>query len=707
MEIDLSRFRAAFFEEAGEHLENMEAGLLLLEASGGDQETLNTIFRAAHSIKGAGSTFGMDQVARFTHVLENLLDRMREGEIKPERDLCGLLLKATDVLSGLIQAERTQGTGPADVETVYGALQQYSSTAKPSDSRPVEVTAEPAGNRSFHVRFAPSKSFFHFGQNPLFLIDELQKLAKECQTKADVSRIPPLSQLDPEACYLAWEMLLKSEHPEQALHDVFMFVDGDSVPTIRGMDSISPADLGLSRPAEPAAGEPDVGVTVGPSAAGQSSGSQAVSPAATQSVSETVRVDRDRLDNMINQIGELVIGTSMVEQDWMRFHPDMESSALVQLGKIVRDLQEMSLSLRMVPVAATFQKMARLVRDLSHRLGKQVRLETEGEDAELDKSVVDQIGDPLLHMVRNSIDHGIEMPEERMAAGKPAEGVVCLKAYHQSGNFIIEILDDGKGLDRDRILSKAVERGIVSENDTLTDDEIYGLIFAAGFSTAEKVTDVSGRGVGMDVVRRNVEALQGSISIRSVKGKGCRIIVRLPLTLAILDGLLVRVARDSYVIPLLSVVESIKPEPDQIQKVLGRGEVVSLRGEIVPLVRLDCVLNRAVDRHEMSDSLLVIVEDQGRKYALDVDELLGQQQVVIKNLEANFQKVPGIAGATILGDGRVSLILDINGLCALSSRPVLRPEASSSAGVMAGHTSVVEIDYDESVIKRAGGLNTC
>ncbi len=322
----------------------------------------------------------------------------------------------------------------------------------------------------------------------------------------------------------------------------------------------------------------------------------------------------------------------------------------------------------MVPIAASFQKMTRIVRDLSHRLGKQIHLETEGEDTELDKTVVDQIGDPLLHMVRNSVDHGIELPEERIAAGKSPEGTICLKAYHQGGNFIIEIQDDGKGLDRDRILRKAIERGIVSEDDNLSDEEVYGLIFSAGFSTAEQVTDVSGRGVGMDVVRRNVEALQGSISIRSQKGKGCRMIVRLPLTLAILDGLLVRVANDSYVIPLLSVVESINPQAKDIQRVLGKGEVITLRGEIVPLMRLDRILNVHADVQPSDSDLLVIVEDQGRKYSLVVDELLGQQQVVIKNLEANFQKVPGVAGATILGNGRVALILDINGLCGLAGK---------------------------------------
>ena len=701
MEIDLNRFRGAFFEEASEHLENMEAGLLQLENSGGDRETLNTIFRAAHSIKGASSTFGMDQVARFTHVLENLLDRMRDGEIAATRDLCELLLKSTDVLAGLIQAEKSQTSAPDNVEDIFQALQQYSAVATPV-AEPLHIpAAQHVSGQTYQISFRPSPAFFHFGQNPLFLIDELQKLGTSCQLKTDTSAVPSLSQLDPESCYLAWELRLNTGSPEHVLHDVFMFVDGDSTPAIRCVESVpqqpesQPEEF--RQPSTPATTATSASTEQSPALTQSTQSSESFTkdtsstkPAATKpaeerrsgedrraesasghgaaAASETVRVDRERLDKMINQIGELVIGTSMVEQDWIRFHPDMESTALVQLGKIVRDLQEMSLSLRMVPIAATFQKMARIVRDLSHRLGKQIRLETEGEDTELDKTVVDQIGDPLLHMVRNSVDHGIETPEERLAAGKPAEGVVCLKAYHQGGNVIIEIQDDGKGLDRDRILKKAIERGIVSESDSLTDEDIYGLIFAAGFSTAEQITDVSGRGVGMDVVRRNVEALQGSISIRSVKGKGCRMIVRLPLTLAILDGLLVRVGTDSYVIPLLSVVESIKPKSEEIQKVLARGEVISLRGEIVPLLRLDRILNLRSTLKQPDDNLLVIVEDQGRKFSLAVDELLGQQQVVIKNLEANFQKVAGVAGATILGDGRVALILDINGLCSLAAK---------------------------------------
>ncbi len=379
------------------------------------------------------------------------------------------------------------------------------------------------------------------------------------------------------------------------------------------------------------------------------------------SENETVRVDRRRLDDLINQIGELVIGASMVEQELIGVNSGLALDSMSALGKIVRDLQEMSLSLRMVPIAATFQKMNRVLRDVAKKLGKQIEFITEGDDTELDKSVVDQIGDPLIHMVRNAADHGIEMPDVRVAAGKAPEGTVRLRAFQQGGNIYIELSDDGKGLDKTRILSKAVERGLVAPDANLSEQEIYNLIFLPGFSTASEVTELSGRGVGMDVVRRNVEALQGSVSVRSVPGQGSTITVRLPLTLAILDGLLVRLGQEVFIIPLLSVVESVSVQPRDIRPIVGVGEVISLRGEVVSLLRLNRVLRMPGGSNE-DQGLLVIVEDQGRRLALLVDELLGQQQVVIKNLEANFRKVPGVAGATILGDGRVALILDIFGL---------------------------------------------
>ena len=689
MHIDMNRFRAAFYEEAGEHLESMEAALLQLESAADDSELLNTIFRAAHSIKGASSTFGIDDVARFTHVLENLSDRMLDGEILVTAELVQLLLNSTDVLTGLIDAEKNQSANPENVDQILDALKTFTDMAgSPCDdvfTRDPDRDCSESGDclGLYEISFIPSEAFFLFGQNPLFLLNDLRAISTEFEVEADVSRLPGLSEMDPEKCYLSWNISLTTSRPQRDVEDVFLFVDDATTYSVRQVGEIQPPMFAESendsQPDKPVS-QPDSVVeqtaTVEDKAelrkgADRRSGEDRRSESSGTAIAaarETVRVDRERLDKMINQIGELVIGTSMVEQDWSRHHADQESSALVQLGKIVRDLQEMSLSLRMVPIAASFQKMARIVRDLSLRLGKQVRLETEGEETELDKTVVDQIGDPLLHMVRNSVDHGIESVEQRLASGKSPEGLICLKAYHQGGNFIIEIEDDGKGLDRQTILRKAIDRGIVSENDTLSDEEVYGLIFAPGFSTAEQVTDVSGRGVGMDVVRRNVESLQGSISIRSVKGEGCRMIVRLPLTLAILDGLLVQVGSNSYVIPLLSVVESIKPSANEIRSVLGRGEVITLRGEVVPLMRLDRILNIRPPGQRCEDELLVIVEDQGGKYALVVDELLGQQQVVIKNLESNFQKVPGVAGATILGDGRVALILDINGLCGLESR---------------------------------------
>jgi two-component system, chemotaxis family, sensor kinase CheA len=407
-------------------------------------------------------------------------------------------------------------------------------------------------------------------------------------------------------------------------------------------------------------------------AASEPAQSERAAPAASRpqgnSDRETVRVDRDRLDKLINTIGELVIARSMAEQefDQLTGMSSDRSVALTELSKISKDLQEISLSLRMVPMQGTFQKMARLVRDLSRKMNKPVELELEGEETELDKTMVDHLGDPLMHMVRNAIDHGLESSiADRSAVGKPATGKVKLKAYHQSGSVLIELTDDGKGLNRDVILKKAIEKGIVPESARLSDPEIYALIFQPGFSTAKAVTDVSGRGVGMDVVRRNVEALHGNILIDTVLGKGTTFTIRLPLTLAIMDGLVVGVGEDVYVLPILSVVESFQPQPKDINRIAGRGEVVNVRGETVPLIRLYQLLGRPNRVSDPSSGLLVLVEDRGNRYAILVDELLGQMQAVVKSLDSNYTRVEGVAGATILGNGTVALILDVHGLTRL------------------------------------------
>jgi len=385
---------------------------------------------------------------------------------------------------------------------------------------------------------------------------------------------------------------------------------------------------------------------------------------------ETVRVDRDRLDKLVNTIGELVIAQSMAEEEvsGLMRQAGGQMKAMAELTKISRALQELGLSLRMVPMSGVFQKMSRLVRDLSRKMDKPVELELHGEETELDKSVVDHLGDPLMHMVRNAIDHGLESVEERVAAGKPATGHVTLNAFHQGGSVFIELSDDGKGLDREKLFKKAVEKGIVTENQRLSDAEVYALIFEAGFSTAKAVTDVSGRGVGMDVVRRNVEELHGSILISTELGKGTTFTIRLPLTLAIMDGLMVALGDDVYLLPMLSVVESIRPKRADLHTMVGRGEVVSARGETIPLLRLHALLGRPVRVTDPCKGLVVLVEDQGKKYALLVDDLLGQMQAVVKSLDSNYHRVEGLTGATILGDGRVAMILDVHGLTKLQGR---------------------------------------
>ncbi|MFK7735813.1 MAG: chemotaxis protein CheA [Pirellulaceae bacterium] len=650
MKVDMGQFLESFFEEASEHLESMEGALLQLESSPDDGELLNTIFRAAHSIKGASSTFGVKAVGEFTHVLESLLDRMRDGEIAVTAQTTEVLLISVDVLSGLLSAARDGTPEPENVEEVVGQLNEInggeSDTA--AEKNTTAEAQEPTGPVCYDLTFKPSSPFYHYGLDPLLLIRDLSELGEVAEVELDASALPSLAEMEPESSYLAWRLTLTTERSVEDIREVFMFADDDTIVDIEARVAAQEAiegsaTAGGDEDPAPAAGEKKI-------------------PAKAAPHRESVRVNGERLDDMINQIGELVIGISMVEQEWASLHAGTDSAAIGQLSKIVRDLQEQSLSLRMVPVAATFQKITRIVRDLSNKLGKQIIFETSGEETELDKTVVDQIGDPLIHMIRNSVDHGIESPEERVAAGKSPEGRITASAYHQGGNIYIELKDDGKGFDLKRIRSKAVERGIIGQEDKLTNAEICDLVFHAGLSTAEQVTDVSGRGVGMDVVRRNIEELKGSVTLMSEPGVGTTVTVRLPLTLAILDGLLVSLGSEVYVVPLLSVVESFRPRKDEVKRLANDMEVVQVRGEVVPIIRLHSILRAESAVTDPSDGLLVIVENHDTKFALLVDDLLGQQQAVIKNLESNFRKVPGIAGATILGDGRVALIVDIVGL---------------------------------------------
>ncbi len=689
MQIDMGQFRAAFYVEAAEHLQHMEAALLQLENAPRDTELLNTIFRGAHSIKGASTTFGIDEVGRFTHVLENLLERLRDGIVDTTSELIELLLTSVDIIDGLVANAKDGAPMPENMEQVLNELRRVNGQAgNESAAKPQAATVAAVQLRNaYRVTLQTSREFFRFGQDPLLLLRELFELGTVSKIDVDDKSLPLLAEIEPEQCYLSWVLELVTPQPEQSIHDAFMFLDAGSKYSVEAIElpkpiatttaQVSPktiSDVSASAPANTAGSPVSTAetpvVSASPDTEKRSGADRRTGGATPQKAggeNETVRVDRQRLDELINQIGELVIGASMVEQEILSIAGGRGLESMSGLGKIVRDLQEMSLGLRMVPIAATFQKMNRVIRDVAKKVGKQINFVTSGDDTELDKSVVDQISDPLVHMVRNAADHGIETPEDRIAAGKPAEGVVSLRAYQQGGNIYIELIDDGKGLDRKRITEKAIERGLIQPDTNLSDADICNMIFQPGFSTAKEVTDVSGRGVGMDVVRRNVESLQGSVSVKSIEGKGSTMTVRLPLTLAILDGLLVRLSDEVFVIPLLSVIESISVRAKEIHKIVGVGEVISLRGEIVPLLRLHTLLNIAPRDEGDQQGLLVIVEDQGRRLALRVDDLIGQQQVVIKNLETNFRKVPGVSGATILGDGHVALILDIFGLSTLST----------------------------------------
>ena len=699
MQIDLSRFRAAFYVEADEHLQHMEGALLQLESQPGDTELLNTVFRAAHSIKGASTTFGIDEVGKFTHVLENLLEKARDGELNTTPDLIELLLTSVDVIYGLVANAKDGAPLPSNLVEVFTELQRVNGIPAENAIEASQVANRPKLPTNtltrYRITLNPSRAFFQFGQDPLLLLRELSELGEECNVLLDQSQLPSLAEIDPELCYLSWTIDLQTSATEEQLCDVFMFLDSESSYHIEVTGSVLRDDPKTDEPVKPYPADSndsdavsETGLVADPQPRTETTKSDVVksdnksSGGRNAGELETVRVDRERLDELINQIGELVIGASMVEQEVNQLTGGRSLESLGALGKIVRDLQEMSLGLRMVPIAATFQKMNRVIRDVAKKLNKKIEFTTEGDDTELDKTVVDQISDPLVHMVRNAADHGIETPEDRKIAGKSETGNVSLRAFQQGGNVYIELQDDGRGLNRKKILAKAIERGLVAEDANLSDAEICSLIFQPGFSTANEVTDVSGRGVGMDVVRRNVEALQGSVSIRSEEGKGSILSVRLPLTLAILDGLLIRLSDEVFVIPLLSVVESICLAPNDIKQIVSVGEVIQLRGEIVPLVRLHDRLNIYDTESYRDQTLVVIVEDQGRRLALRVDELLGQQQVVIKNLETNFRKVPGVAGATILGDGRVALILDVYGISNLNgseSKPLDLDKECSSA----------------------------
>ena len=645
MNIDMRRFHATFFEESREGLEAMESGLLALEQGSRDSELVNSIFRAAHSIKGGSATFGFDNVAALTHVLETLLDELRSGVRTVSPPAIDAMLASVDVLRALL-AEAEHGH-PADAAAVAAIHAQLAAVVA-SNGTVVEAAATTQvadAAEGWQINFSPAPSLFMSGNDPLRILRELKHLAP-LDVSCRIDRLPGFEQMDPLEAYLAWDLGVLGPVPRADVEEAFAWVVDDCELDIRPRQ---PAK------AVQAAAEADSNAS-GPTPAAKPG-------AAGEAAESSIRVSVDKVDGLINLVGELVITQAMLKQVSSLLDPvqcERLFAGLDLLERNTRDLQEAVIGVRMLPVDAVFRRFPRLVRDLSARLGKQVRLRMIGESTELDKGLIERIADPLVHLVRNCIDHGLEMPQARLDAGKDATGTITLAASHQGGHIVIEVSDDGRGFDRDRILAKALEKGLpVPENPT--DAQVWDLIFQAGFSTAEAVTDLSGRGVGMDVVRRNIQGMGGEVQLESGTGKGTRVVIRLPLTLAILDGMSVSVGGETLILPLSYVIEALQPQSADIRTLAGQSRVLSVRGEYLPLVSLTQQYSLGTE-DPVDSPVVVVVESDGQKLALEVDELLGQQQVVVKNIEDNYRRIDGVSGATIMGDGRVALIVDVGGL---------------------------------------------
>ena len=692
MSIDMAQFHQVFFEESFEGLEAMESGLLNLDMGDVDDEEINTIFRAAHSIKGGSGTFGFTAVSDFTHVMETLLDEMRDGRRQITQPAVDVLLGSVDCLKEMLTAiQDEQDIDEGQVSEYQKALEtelnggEQSSVAEQPVAEVVAdetVTALDVG-AGWKISFSPHAHMLKTGNDPVRMFRELSELG-ELKSTIDFQGVPDFYDLDPENCHLSWSLELLGEVNEDEINEIFDWVEDECDLAIQSLSRSDESSEQVQTEPEEATDKSD---TVAQpkeesSPANTEKTADKVEKQATAKAkkdtkpaakgSSSIRVDTGKIDILINMVGELVITQSMlslVGENFELNNLDQLKNGLSQLERHTRELQESVMNIRMLPISFVFSRFPRLVHDLSTKLDKKIELVMVGENTEVDKTVVELLSDPLVHLVRNSLDHGIEMPADRVAAGKPEMGTITLEAYHRGGQIVIEVKDDGKGLNKDVLRQKAIEKGLIDEDTVLTDKQTYELIFMAGFSTAAELSDISGRGVGMDVVRRNIQSLGGNIEIISELGKGSTIAIHLPLTLAILDGQSIAVGDERFIIPLGSIVESINIKKEMINRVAGKGETFRLRDEYLPIVRMHEIFDvKTAKATKLTDGLVVVVDGQGMRCGLFIDDLLGQQQVVIKSLEANYRKVEGVSGATILGDGSVALILDIPGLVRLSNQ---------------------------------------
>ncbi|MGZ5006812.1 MAG: chemotaxis protein CheA [Methylobacter sp.] len=703
MSIDMSQFHQVFFEECFEGLEAMESGLLTLDMGDIDSEIINTIFRGAHSIKGGSGTFGFTVVAEYTHIMETLLDEMRDGRRKVTQPAVDVLLGSVDCLREMLTAiQNEQDVNNASVAKHKAALEvvlnggsvaeELTSPVKQDlmeeensvDNNTSDIDEEESvelEEQGWKIAFCPYLDLLKTGNDPVRLFRELNELG-ELTSTVNIQDVPGFYELDPEECNISWDLKVVGDISGDEIKEIFNWVEGDCEMEIQPLaKTVKPSPAKKDNSAQPVVATTPDNPTPKPvefkpkqipetkKLDPQDPDSEAAKATAKAS---SIRVDTDKIDTLINMVGEVVITQSMLGLVGENFSMDKVGQlkrGLAQLERHTRDLQQSVMNIRMLPISFVFSRFPRLVHDISNKLDKKIALKLVGENTEVDKAVVELINDPLVHLIRNSLDHGIEMPADRVAAGKPETGTIELKAYHRGGHIVIEIIDDGRGLDKDKLLSKAIEKGLIEENNLLTEKQIFELIFMPGFSTAEQITDISGRGVGMDVVRRNIQSLGGNIEIVSELGKGTTIAIHLPLTLAILDGQSVAVGDETYIVPLVSIIESINITERMLNKVAGKGETFRLRNEYLPVIRMRRIFNvHSGNPTKSKEGVLVVVEGQGELCCLLVDELLGQQQVVIKSLEANYRRVEGVSGATILGDGSVALILDVPGLVRFSIR---------------------------------------
>ena len=714
----MAAIKQTFFQECEEQLAELETGLLAIESEEHDTDTINAVFRAVHSIKGGAGAFGLEELVRFAHTFETTLDLVRSGQIQPDAGLLKLMLRSSDILADLVRYSRDGGEmDESRVSQIHDELTRAAQPggAQPAPAAPVAQAAQAlaplpaadAGNddddfvpitisfddilgggdpdpeeQVFVVSFRPKPELYAKANDAIKLLREIRALG-DADVACDISEVPLLTELDPEGAYLSWTIRLGSNVTEAQVREVFEFVEFDCDVSVTAEPKFDPSFEFVPAPAaetrQPVPTLVEEGplipesvlakiaqVNAEPAKASAAAAANQAQPA--QQAQTTIRVDLDRVDRLIDLVGELVINQSMLSQRVTEAGIARLSEVAVgldDLEQLTREIQDSVMAIRAQPVRPIFQRMSRVVREVADMVGKSVRLVTEGENCEVDKTVIERLADPLTHMIRNAVDHGLEKPEDRIKAGKPEQGVVRMTAAHRSGRVIIEVSDDGAGINRARVKEIAIKRGVIEPGVPLSDSEIDDLIFAPGFSTASTVSDVSGRGVGMDVVKRSIQALGGRISISSKPGQGTTFTLSLPLTLAVLDGMVVTVAGQTLVVPLTAIVETLQPKGPEVHGLGERAKVIAIRGSFIPLIDVGYKLGYRYEEADPLNSVAIMVESENRaQSALMVDGIIGQQQVVIKSLETNYGQVFGVAAATILGDGRVAVILDVDAIVA-------------------------------------------